>query len=72
MNDKLLLRIGGIGTVVIAICCVTPVLVVALGAVGLSAWIGGLDTILFPLLAIFLLITIVAGVRLSRHRTTDR
>ncbi len=72
MNDKLLLRIGGIGTVVIAICCVTPVLVVALGAVGLSAWIGGLDTILFPLLAIFLLITIVAGVRLSRHRTADR
>ncbi len=58
-----LLRIGIVGTVVAAICCFTPALVVALGAVGLSAWIAGLDYVLFPALVLFLAITAYALVR---------
>ncbi len=56
MKDRLL-QIGIIGTIIAAICCFTPVLVVLLGAVGLSALIGYLDIVLLPALAIFLVIT---------------
>jgi mercuric ion transport protein len=68
MNDKKLLRTGIIGAVVMVICCFTPVLVVLLGAVGLSAWLGWLDYVLFPALAIFIGITIYALVRVKRQR----
>ena len=60
MTDKSLLKIGIIGSIVAAICCFTPVLVVLLGAVGLSSALGWLDAILLPVLAIFLLITVYA------------
>ena len=65
MNDKSLLRTGIDGSVIVALCCVTPVLVVALGALGLSAAVGGLDFVLFPLLAGFLGLT---GYALHRRR----
>ena len=58
-NDKLL-RYGVIGMVVAAICCFTPVLVLLLGAVGLSAALGWLDYVLLPALALFIGITIYA------------
>jgi mercuric ion transport protein len=45
------------GTVVAAICCFTPVLVVLLGAVGLSALTGYIDVVLLPALAVFLALT---------------
>ncbi len=57
MNDKSIVKTGAIGTAVAAICCFTPVLVIGLGAVGLGAWVGGLDYVLFPALFIFLCIT---------------
>jgi mercuric ion transport protein len=66
MNDRKLLRTGIIGTVIAAICCFTPVLVILLGAVGLSAWLGWLDYVLFPALAIFLALTGHAVYRLKR------
>ena len=50
MNDKSLLRRGLIGSVVAAICCFTPLLVVVVAGVGLSALVGWLDYALFPLL----------------------
>ena len=71
MTDKSHLRLGGIGAVVVAICFVTPVLVLLFGALGLSAWVGGLDDVLFPLLALFLAIAIVAAIRLSRRPSPD-
>ena len=52
-----LTKFGLIGSIVAAICCFTPVLVVLLGAVGLSALIDYLDIVLLPTLAIFLVIT---------------
>jgi mercuric ion transport protein len=57
---------GIIGTVVTAVCCFTPVLVVTLGVLGLSAWLGWLDLVLFPLLALFVGLTALAVYRLRR------
>lgn len=54
MNDQTLVRTGTIGAVIAAVCCATPVLVILLGAVGLSALTGYLDYVLFPALAFFL------------------
>jgi mercuric ion transport protein len=66
MNDKNLLRTGIVGSAVVALCCVTPVLVIALGALGLAAIVGWLDLVLFPLLAVFLGLTGYALYRRQR------
>ena len=50
MRKETKLKTGIIGSVVAAICCFTPFLVVVLGAVGQSAWLGWLDYVLFPML----------------------
>lgn len=49
-----------IGTVIAALCCFTPVLVILFGVVGLSAAVGYLDYVLFPALFIFAGITVYA------------
>ena len=66
MNDKTILKTGIIGTVIAAICCFTPFLVVVLGAVGLSAWLGWLDYVLFPALGVFVLIMAYGFYRVRR------
>jgi mercuric ion transport protein len=53
-RDKNLVKTGAIGTAIMAVCCFTPVLVIGLGAVGLSAWLGWLDFVLIPGLLIFM------------------
>ena len=60
MQNSTLLKTGIIGTIIAALCCFTPLLVVLLGAVGLSAVLGWLDYVLLPALAIFVVITIFA------------
>ncbi len=45
---------GVTGSVVAALCCFTPILVLFLGAVGLGALTGYLDYILLPALVVFL------------------
>ena len=60
MNQKKLLKIGVVGTVVAALCCFTPILVILFGAVGLAAMVGYLDYVLFPALAFFAGLTIYA------------
>ncbi len=54
MSEAALIKSGVIGAVIAAICCATPILVIALGAVGLSALAGYLDYVLLPALAICL------------------
>lgn len=66
MRHQRLLRIGVIGTVISAICCFTPVLVVLLGIAGLTAALGWIDYVLYPTLAIFVGITLYAIVKV-RH-----
>lgn len=62
-STKTLLRVGVIGTIIAAICCFTPILVILLGAVGLAALTGYLDYVLLPTLAVFVGITLYALVQ---------
>lgn len=71
MRDRGLLGIGVAGTVIAALCCFTPVLVVLLGAVGLSAAVGWLDYVLLPALALFAGITLYALVRRQRASSCE-
>ena len=58
--NKPLFKIGITGSVIAALCCFTPILVILFGALGISALVGYLDYVLFPLLGLFLLIIVVA------------
>ena len=64
-NDRLL-KYGLIGTVLVALCCFTPILVILLGVVGLSAMLGWIDLVLLPALAVFIGITLYALWRRGR------
>lgn len=59
-NPKTLMRVGVVGTLLVALCCVTPILVILFGVVGLSALTGYLDYVLLPALIIFIGLTIYA------------
>ncbi len=48
------------GTVLVALCCFTPLLVIVLGVVGLSALTRYLDVVLLPALGVMIIITIIA------------
>jgi mercuric ion transport protein len=48
------------GTVLLAACCFIPVLVILVGAVGLAAFTPYLDYVLFPALAVLILLTVVS------------
>ena len=52
-----------ISTMLVAVCCFTPLLVVILGAIGLSAFIPYLDFVLLPAFAILLIVTIVSFIK---------
>jgi mercuric ion transport protein len=69
-TDRKLIATGVVGTVIAALCCFTPALVVLLGAVGLSAWLGWLDYVLLPALAFFIGLTVYAVWRRQRRQTT--
>ncbi|MFP6774838.1 MAG: mercury resistance system transport protein MerF [Alphaproteobacteria bacterium] len=66
MKNRTFLGTGVIGSVILAVCCFTPALVILLGAIGLSAWLAWLDFVLLPALALFLGITIFGVVRMAR------
>ena len=66
MNDKALLKTGVIGAVIAAICCCTPLLVIILGTVGLSAWLLWFDYAVFAALIAFL--GMVAFVLVKRRK----
>jgi mercuric ion transport protein len=67
MKEKSLLKVGIIGAVVTALCCVIPVLVILFGVVGLSALVGQLDLVLFPAFDLFVMLTFYALWRGRRH-----
>ena len=60
MDNRTLFKTGIAGSVLAAVCCATPILVILLGALGLSAWTGWLDYVLIPVLVVFVGITIHA------------
>jgi len=67
-TDRRLIATGIVGTVIAALCCFTPVLVVLLGALGLSAALGWIDYVLLPALAFFIALTVCAVWRRQRRR----
>lgn len=60
VRPRTLLKVGVVGSLVAAVCCATPVLVILLGLARLSAWTGGLDYVLIPMLGIFMGISLYA------------
>lgn len=63
-----LMRVSVVGTVLVALCCFTPILVILLGVVGWSALTGYLDYVLLPALAAFIGLTLYA---VRRKRNAD-
>ena len=70
MKDSALIGTGIIGAVIAALCCFTPLLVILLGAVGLSAIIGYLDLVLIPAMAFFIGLTAYALYRRGRRQSS--
>jgi len=70
-SSKGLLKVGIVGTVIAALCCFTPVLVILFSAVGLAAAVGYLDVVLFPALGFFALLTFYAVWRRQRKISKD-
>ena len=60
------LVLGVIGAALTCLACLTPVLVLLLGAIGLGALTGRLDLLLLPLLVVF------AGFAVYRYRQVWR
>ncbi len=53
MDGNKCFKAGIWGSIIAAICCFTPVLVVGLGLIGLAAFTQYLDYVLFPMLGLF-------------------
>jgi mercuric ion transport protein len=60
------LNTGIIGSLIAALCCFMPILVVLLGALGTGWRTGYLDYVLFPVLFIFLRLTAYGHYRQSK------
>ncbi len=56
MDGNKCFKAGIWGSIIAAICCFTPVLVVGLGLIGLAAFTQYLDYVLFPLLGLFVIL----------------
>ncbi len=67
MDANKCFKAGIWGSIIAAICCFTPVLVVGLGLIGLAAFTPYLDYVLLPLLGLFLMVTLYGWLR--RRRT---
>jgi len=52
--DRTLIATGTVGAIIAAVCCVTPVLVILFGLLGLTAWLAAADYVLIPALLICL------------------
>lgn len=48
------------GTIVVALCCFTPILVISLGIVGLSAFTPYLDYVLLPAFVLLIVLTFIS------------
>lgn len=55
-----MIKTGIAGSVIAVLCCSTPILVILLGTLGLSAWAGWLDYVPMPALVVFIGITLYA------------
>jgi mercuric ion transport protein len=65
--SRTLIATGAVGAALAALCCMTPLLAVVLGAVGLTAWLAKADYVLIPVL-ILCLAPVAFGLRHGRLR----
>lgn len=63
------IKAGGLGAIIAAICCLTPVLVILLGVLGLSIITGYLDYLLIPTLLICLGLLVYGMVLRKKEQT---
>lgn len=68
MNADRMIKLGSVGAVVTLICCVTPVLVILFGVIGIGGLVAGLDIVLIPALIGFLGLMIFGFIRKQRAR----
>ena len=54
MRDRTLITTGAVGAALAAICCATPLLMVILGAIGLTGWLAKADYVVIPALILCL------------------
>jgi mercuric ion transport protein len=66
MKDKSLVTFSIGGSIILAVCCFTPVLVGLLSIVGLAGLTGYLDVVLLPALAFFVGLSVYALWRKQR------
>jgi mercuric ion transport protein len=58
------------GTILVALCCFTPILVIALAAVGMSAFTPYLDYVLLPAMVLMITLTFVSYIRWKKSHNT--
>jgi len=58
MNDRSQIATGVIGAILVALCCATPLLLVALGSASLTAWLANAYYVVVP--AVLILLGLVA------------
>ncbi|WP_417618648.1 mercury resistance system transport protein MerF [Oceanisphaera sp.] len=68
-NASRLIKVGAIGSAIAALCCFTPVLVWLFAVLGISAWVGYLDYLLFPALALCLVMLVIGLVQRWRDKS---
>ncbi len=66
MSASKLFRVGILGTTVAALCCATPILALAFGALGLSAWPASADYVMILALVLFVGLTVYATYRMRQ------
>lgn len=47
-------KFGVLGSILACVACLTPAAVLMLGTLGLAAWAGYVDVVVFPVLGVFL------------------
>jgi mercuric ion transport protein len=67
MRDRSLIAVGLVG--IAAICCAAPLVVAAIGAVGLTAWVANAGNVLVP--ALILCVGLI-GYSLYRNQRPER
>jgi len=58
------------GTVLVALCCFTPILVIALAAIGMSAFTPYLDYVLLPAMILMVILTFISFSRWKKSHST--
>ena len=68
-NPNRMMWAGGLGAGFTALCCFTPIAVIALGAAGAGAAVAWLDLVLFPALFFFAAVFVGAWIWRRRRKT---